>query len=277
MDYTQLNDYARTAIQGIGAFGAGALALVAWKNFKVLEKGQRENLELSQQGQRSDRFTRAIDQLGKTEGGSPSIEIRLGGIYALNQLAEQHPKDYRSIVINVLSAYLRENSKRPAPRALLRQFRTEFPELGRYASLLAISRSIGRLKETDVGRYETLQECLPSVGSDFLAIARILARLTREEKVTRVDLADTYLRGTCMSRAYLRNAILARSHIANADFEDADLECANLTSTNWHGTSMKGANLRDADCSDADLNRAAGLTIEQIKSARNASSIKVPA
>lgn len=272
MDYTQLNDYARTVIQGIGAIGAGALAVVAWKNFKLLQNGQRDNLELSQQSQRSDRFTRAIDQLGKTDAGSPSIEVRLGGIYALNQLAEQHAKDYRLIVIDVLSAYLRENSKHPAPAVLIRRFRSELPELGRYASLLAISQSIGRLQETDKSKYETLQERLPTVGSDFLAITTILARLTREEKATRVDLADTYLRGCNMSNGFLRNAILARSHLANANFENADLESADLTSTNWHGTSMKGANLRDAECSHANLNRAEGLTIEQTKSVRGTPS-----
>ena len=41
MDYKQLNEYCRTAIQGIGGLGAFALALIAWKNFKLIQNRRK--------------------------------------------------------------------------------------------------------------------------------------------------------------------------------------------------------------------------------------------
>jgi hypothetical protein len=41
-------------------------------------------LQVNREGQITDRFTRAIDQLGKTdEEGNRLFEVRIGGIYAL--------------------------------------------------------------------------------------------------------------------------------------------------------------------------------------------------
>lgn len=43
-------------------------------------KNTQENLKIAQEGQITERFTRAIEQLG-----NPATEIRLGGIYALGR------------------------------------------------------------------------------------------------------------------------------------------------------------------------------------------------
>jgi hypothetical protein len=61
-------------------------------------------LRTNQEGQITERFTRAINQLGSTEP-----EIRLGGIYALERIARDSERD-RSTITQVLSAYIRQNS-----------------------------------------------------------------------------------------------------------------------------------------------------------------------
>ena len=68
-------------------------------------------LQVNREGQITERFTRAIDQLGATdEGKNKKLELRLGGIYALERIAqdslamENSPgRDY-STVMEVLSA-----------------------------------------------------------------------------------------------------------------------------------------------------------------------------
>jgi hypothetical protein len=73
-------------------------AELAQQNLEVVQRGQeqsaesaRANLENARQGQFADRFTRAIDQLGSADGnGAPQLEIRLGGIYALERVALHH-------------------------------------------------------------------------------------------------------------------------------------------------------------------------------------------
>jgi Pentapeptide repeats (8 copies) len=66
--------------------------------------------ELSKRGQITDRFTRAIEQLG-----SDKPEIRVGAIYALERIALDSKADHFR-VMEVLTAYIRENA--PWPKEL---------------------------------------------------------------------------------------------------------------------------------------------------------------
>src|SRR5205085_43814 len=83
-----------------------------------------QQLITTQEGQITDRFTKAIDQLGKSDspssdepetkkGLTPSREsllaVRLGGIYALERIARDSPRDHWQIM-EVLTAYVRQNA-----------------------------------------------------------------------------------------------------------------------------------------------------------------------
>ena len=63
-----------------------------------------DNLRVSQEGQITDRFSRAVDQLG-----SDDLTVRLGGIYALERIARDSPRDYGP-VMEVLTAFVRQES-----------------------------------------------------------------------------------------------------------------------------------------------------------------------
>ena len=52
----------------------------------------------------NERFTRAVDQLGDEK-----LQIRLGGIYALERIANESEKDYWPIV-KIFTAYIREKT-----------------------------------------------------------------------------------------------------------------------------------------------------------------------
>jgi hypothetical protein len=75
-------------------------------------------LRLTEQGQITQRFTQAIEQLGATgDTGAKKLEIRLGGIYALERIARDSPERDYSSVTEVLTAYVRENTpEAPGPR-----------------------------------------------------------------------------------------------------------------------------------------------------------------
>jgi hypothetical protein len=95
---------------------AGAVGLVGlfftWRSLRQSRESQAQTQELTEQGQITERFTRAIDQLGATDEttGKPKLEIRLGGIYALERIAWDSPERDYSTVIEVLTAYVRENA-----------------------------------------------------------------------------------------------------------------------------------------------------------------------
>jgi hypothetical protein len=61
---------------------------------------------LNRAGQVTDRYTRAIDQIG-----AAALETRIGGIYALERIGRDSPDD-RPTVIYVLGAFVRSQSRR---------------------------------------------------------------------------------------------------------------------------------------------------------------------
>jgi hypothetical protein len=93
----QARDAARGRLLTLGAgiFAAGALIFTA-RNFtlarhqlevsrqtiELTDQAQRRTLELTEQGQVTDRYTKAIEQLG-----SDKLDVRIGGIYALERIA----------------------------------------------------------------------------------------------------------------------------------------------------------------------------------------------
>jgi hypothetical protein len=72
-------------------------------------EANRRTLELTEQGQVTERYPRAIEQLGST-----TLDIRLGGIYALERIAGDSPRDYAT-VMDVLSAFIRDHAREPWP------------------------------------------------------------------------------------------------------------------------------------------------------------------
>lgn len=73
---------------------------VAWRRATAAE----QTVEVAKEGQITERFTRAVEQLGNRE----SIAIRLGGIYALERIAKDSSTDHWQ-VMEVLTAYVRES------------------------------------------------------------------------------------------------------------------------------------------------------------------------
>ena len=69
---------------GAGLFAAGALIFTA-RNLILY----RRTNEIAEQGQVTDRYTKAIEQLG-----SDKLDVRIGGIYALERIARDSARDH---------------------------------------------------------------------------------------------------------------------------------------------------------------------------------------
>src|SRR5947209_2642352 len=63
-----------------------------------------QNVQVLQEGQITERFTRSIEHLG-----SDKLQVRLGGIYALGRIARDSRSD-QPFISQVLCAYVRENA-----------------------------------------------------------------------------------------------------------------------------------------------------------------------
>ncbi|MGZ4228366.1 MAG: hypothetical protein ACXVHB_20140 [Solirubrobacteraceae bacterium] len=93
-----------------GDHGTALLAMLAGAIALVGAIYTARTFALNRRGQITERFTRAIDQLGDDK-----TEIRLGGIYALERIAHESSEE-RGPIVEVLTAYVRENSPWPPRR-----------------------------------------------------------------------------------------------------------------------------------------------------------------
>jgi len=211
-----------TALTAVGALIFTALSLNA----------TRDQVSVTQQGQFTERYSRAVEQLGQQ--GPDQLQIRLGGIYALERLAHDSPRDQPTIV-EVLATFVRATAAN-----MLDEFRQGFA-------------------------------CIPDAPKtplpDIQAALTVLSRRDRtHDNNTIVDLSQTCLRGANLSGMNLSGADLAHANLYGADLtgtnlNDANLGLANfaqttLTDVNLIGANLTGANLTNAYLSDAHLNHA---------------------
>ena len=112
------NARGRLLTLGAGLVAGGALVFTAL-NFTLLRRNseqtdqwQRRTYELTEQGQVTDRYAKAIELLG-----SDKLDVRIGGVYALERVARDSARDHPT-VMEVLSAFIREHSHEQWPRGL---------------------------------------------------------------------------------------------------------------------------------------------------------------
>jgi hypothetical protein len=115
-DARKLENDARTALLQ----AVGGLALLIGLYFTA------RTWRTTQEGQITDRFTKAIDQLGKT--GPENMAFRLGGIYALERIAKDSERNHWPIM-EVLTAYVREKAPWPATKSLADDLSSDFSDL----------------------------------------------------------------------------------------------------------------------------------------------------
>jgi len=108
------NEIRRTWAGVAGGVTIFLTLVVGWWRAEAARKNSEAAIrtaEAMEAGQITERFTRAIDQLGSMNNqGEPNIEVRLGGIYALGQIAWDASDKFHWVVMEVLTAYLRKNS-----------------------------------------------------------------------------------------------------------------------------------------------------------------------
>jgi hypothetical protein len=218
----------------------------------------QEELRLTRQGQITERFTRAIDQLGATDnGGNPRLEIRLGGIYALERIARESGEDHWPIM-EVLTAYVRQHARWDAeseegtgastPRLRLESVesrRSYAPNPDIRAIMTAIRR---RSRSFGHGEPEPLD---------------LRATNLRRTNLKGADLKGADLAGANLTLADLREANLKGAFLPEADLTLADLRKADLRRAVLFNANLSSANLWEADLRGADLREVFNAQLEE--------------
>ena len=203
----------RLAAFGVGLFAAGALIYTA------------RNFSLARQGQVTDRYTKAIEQLGSDKG----LDVQIGGIYALERIARDSPRDHPTIM-EVLAAFIRDHSSEQWPPA----------EPGAEGTPERLTRPDVQAAVRVVARRDAQRDILPI---DLTRADLTRAHLTRATPT--VDGAEVIL------GVILRGAILRGADLTGADLTGADLRLAHLDGAHLDGADLDGADLTRADLTGA--------------------------
>jgi len=231
----------------VAAIGALATFTVGFLNFRTQRRAQKwqesqgiRQLELTLSAQMTDRFTKAIDQLG-----SDNKAVRIGGVFALERIAGDSLKDESGkytlqSIAYTLAAFVRESQ----PTAGI-------PEPS-YAPML-------KIRAPDVQAAMTVLCRSPLCDDRVNASNAELRDLNRTD--LRVDLSRTDLRRASLTGARLDGANLWGARLEGADLREAHLRCAGLSEANVGRIPgfESGADLTGADLTDAYQEKLKGL------------------
>ncbi|MEM7238213.1 MAG: pentapeptide repeat-containing protein [Pseudomonadota bacterium] len=278
------SDVVRNLAYAIGAL-LGGVALIATVPFQLIKTWMNERQAVtSEQGHITDRFTKAIGQLGEEktvkvivpetddqgierevtrERTEPNLEVRLGAIYALERIAQDSERDHIPIM-ETLSAYIRQNTRAEAPRDFPLP---PFPDrLDDDADEAAHERRAADVK----ARTREISAWVEGLGpahpprDDVRAVLRVIERRgdprrafeDAQEPAFRIDLVRANLQRTDLSRVRLDKTNLTEARLEGAVLRWARLEGANLSWARLERADLRGARLERADLRGARLERA---------------------
>ncbi|WP_345661235.1 pentapeptide repeat-containing protein [Streptomyces venetus] len=177
----------------------------------------RQELALSKEGQITDRYTNAVENLG-----DDAMDVRLGGIYALQRIMQDWPRDHPTIA-NVLATYVRTHSSKPPKKG------QDVP-----ADVFA---ALTVLAHRDPTRDDSF---FPDLRKTHLPGIELRPRQVGDKSAE-------------LSRANLSDANLTRAVLVDANLTKANLTGVNLTSANLIGANLAGANLAGVNLTGAEL------------------------
>ncbi|WP_176726996.1 pentapeptide repeat-containing protein, partial [Nostoc sp. KVJ20] len=154
-----------------------------------------KNAEAAQDKQITERFAKAVEQLGNEK-----IETRLGAIYTLERIAKDSPKDHWTIM-EVLTAFVREN----APLKDFSEKNTGY----RHSLIIVNTWNYQKPKEIE----EKLK-----LETDIQAALTVIGRRKSENELENqsLDLNNVDIRGAILYKANLQGADLNKANLQGA-------------------------------------------------------------
>ncbi len=254
-------DVVKTIISALGLIAT----LLAGIGLIVNYFNSQAEMQLTQQRLITERFSKAVEQIGNNKE-----EVVIGGIYSLERIAKDSPKDQWTIM-EVLTSYIRKNSPIPSN---IQQLEPEEREkaLEKLPSVSipvqAALTVIGRRKVENDQAGDNLAETTDSNKIKILDLSRTNLREANLNganldganlngaNLYRANLNGANLNGANLYRAHLNGAILYRAHLNGAILNGAILNGAILFGADLYGAHLNRANLNRANLYGANLNEA---------------------
>jgi uncharacterized protein YjbI with pentapeptide repeats len=223
-----------------GAYQAWLQLDLARQGLEATQEAQNNALKLTAEGQLTERFGTAIEQMGNTR-----VEVRLGAIYALEQIARTSSRDHWPIM-ELLTASVRENAPWPDPSS---RAKATDPRRADIQAMLRV-----------VGRRELAREAERAARGDRpwwnLRCTNLAGLDLQDVHLGWCDISSASLEGADLARAKLERTKLSGSILARAQLGGATLTLARLDGANLQCADLRGSVLKEATASSADLRGA---------------------
>jgi hypothetical protein len=234
---SQLQNNARsTLLQAVAGLVVVAGAVATWRQVQV-----------NRQGHITEHFTRAVDQVG-----SATLDIRIGGIYALERVARNLRED-RPQVQYILAAFIRGHAHRA-------------PDAGRSGSPQPSERPPWLyVRAPDVqAALNVLSRRQPAAHALRLYLSRVDLR---SANLDHARLLGAQVRHSDLSGSWMVAAALDGTDLCHSDLQKVRAIGATFVNCVLRGATFNGANLRDADFRGADL-RGADMRADDLTGTR---------
>ena len=242
---TPCRESGSTTIRNLGLVAGGLFALwFAYRRSVVADRQARSSqdqakaalhqAETSQRGLLNERYQKGAEMLG-----SEVLSVRLGGIYALQRLADDEPEEYHVQIMKLLCAFVCHPTK------------AEYKDDS--------TRPTGTERKPNIRDYqvrEDVQEAMTAIGTRSDADVELEKKAKFAPDLSGAVLPFVYLFGANLTDAVLTDAKFYPANLTVQEqnksrntflFSGADLSQANLSNA-----FLTGANLTRADLS-ADL------------------------
>ena len=255
----ELENAARTTLAQIiggafvllGVFATWYTVRISQRTLRISQdnlKVAQDTMNATQEAQFTDRFTKAINQLGDKQ-----LDVRLGGIYALERLGKESPED-RAPIVEVLTAFVRthapvtretghldcesstsyvpiiHNGKVTGLHTVDHMPRTVWPPRDVSAILKILDKGV-ITHQVEIGLNNTDLECA------YLADYHL-----EGVRMQHTHLENAWLFGTHLNGAFLQGLVATNAMFEGATFQDADVRGAHLD----HSLNIDCAKLADA-------------------------------
>ena len=207
----------------------------------------------SERGQFTERFTKAVNQIGDKQ-----LDVRLGGIFALEALAKESVQD-RGSITQVLTAFVRIH----API-------TQDTGHRRCSSVSIDLNSAGHAR----AKSQSAREVWPP--PDVQTVLTILAKGEITRDGPRLQLSEADLGCAYLPHADLSNFNFQQTHLEDAWLRGAHFDGAILMGTVLTNAIMENATFLDADLSGSLLHDAINVNCDNLVKAAHFLGAKLP-
>ena len=262
-----------TTLRNVGFIVAGLLALVFayWRSIVADRQEKAAQLqaqttlsqaETAQRGLLNERYQKGAEMLG-----SNVLAVQLGGIYALDRLAREHPEEYPLQIMQLFCTFARHPTRNNLVETTGQRLRDDVQAImeaigSRGQARIALERRNYYVLDLEGADLSYLALNDPDLSKARLQSASLFgARIVSQDKMA--DLSDVNFREADLAGALIWGADLSGANLCAANLSSTSFLRSNLTRAHFAlGWSSEGGALRPAiDLTQRQLDEAVAYPV----------------